>query len=588
MASDAVGGSPSAAIAAMIRKKLGGGEVDVAAVEAVSQPGSSAKKGEEKKLTHMTKGRAKGPKRRLPTTAPMQADRDVKQSTASKVRFSEPEASSPGSKPIPREKPTPLSTKSHTFPSRSGNLLVSERLAMFSGRISSNGASFTEGGSTSGRTPGGLMTTSSGALPSTMTFKAADDKLKPATPAKPAFATIKSGSKARPVSLIFPPQKSSVYERANFADDSSRTQLSYKQPPAVPQKPYIQSLGRSSYSAAVSTDTEVDVTGPLKTKRTFPQTLPNISKKPTSLLQEKPSFPISSITSAAASKPIISKPAPKPTVDGSTTVEGIPVEEKEKPVLREKPLSTLRSLFESREKPLSSSSKSGSPTGLHSKPEPPRKPPIFHSRSKSYSGSSNVGKPSLPPKPKPLFARYTSDTADRLERSTSRGTVAHDYEMPAKTLPSKPRPVSVGGPSNATAPISELLSQSQTSGVKTSSEPHETSRRLKPASKPNLYFQEDKLPGTDIKSRMTAFSRAPTRDSRPPLSMKPRVAGHSVVREPPILTLLPKPTKHETEPVVTSKFSVRDAVSNWGVPSSRNDKGSSTITILPAQTPLVS
>ncbi|KAJ8101391.1 hypothetical protein POJ06DRAFT_275109 [Lipomyces tetrasporus] len=584
MASASVGGSPSAAIAAMMRKKLGGGDVDVAAVEAVSRPGSSAKnnmanEGREKKLTHMTKGRAKGPKRRLPTTEPTQADRDEKQSTASKVRFSEPETSSPRSKPIPREKPTPLSTKSNTFSSRSGNLLVSERLAMFSGRVSSNGASFTETVSTSvSKPPDGLRTASS------VTFKAPDDKPKPATPAKPAFATIKSGDKVRPVSLIFPPQKSSVYDRTKFADDFARTELYYKQPPAVPQKPNIQSLSRSSYPAAVSKHKEVEVAGLLKATRTIPQTLPNPNSKPASLLQEKPSFPISSITSAALSKPVISKPVLKPIADGPTTNEGISVKEKEKPVLRAKPLSTLRSLFESREKPLSSLSKSGSPMGLHSKPDPPRKPPIFHSRSKSYSDSSNIGKPSVPPKPKPLFARYSSDKVDRLAHNNGGVMVAFDYELPAKAPASKPRPVSVGP---STAPISESLSQ-QSAGVKMPSEPLEASRRPKPATKSNLYKQEDKLPGADVKSRMSAFSRAPTKDSKPPLSRKPMVAGNSVVREPPILTLLPRPAKQETETVVTSKFSVRDAVSNWGVPSSRSGKGSTTITILPAQTPLVS
>ncbi|KAK9495932.1 hypothetical protein V1508DRAFT_408870 [Lipomyces doorenjongii] len=582
MASAAVGGNPSAAIAAMMRKKFGGGNVDAGALEAVTQPASSAKKeavneGLERKLSHVTKGRAKGPKRRLPTTAPLPVEKTEKQLTVNKVKFAEPETT--WTKPIPPEKPNsivPLSAKSHSFPSRSRSSLMNERLAIFTNSDSGHYSALKSLSTSVHKTHKVATTTSE---------EFSNAKPKPPTPAKPAFGTIKTGEKARPVSLIFAQQKSSIYERASFADDTARPQLAYKQRPAIPDKPKLQTLRGSSYSAVASKEKDGQDIRPLNEAQTFPQTLPNPKPKPESLVKEKSSFPISMITSAAVSKPTMSMPAPKSTAVKPTTITEISIAEKEKPVLPAKPLSTLRASFESKEEASGPSSKSWRITGLPSKPEPAGKPPIFHSRSKSYSGRSNVVKPNLPPKPKSLFARVNTDKGEKLEQKNGIAVV-HDDEIPAMAHASKPRPVSFmwGGQSGT----SQSRSEPKTPAMKPMPKPlFVATGSPKSIIGPKPFKQEDEQPETHLKSLVSVLPTAPAEDSKKPTSSKPKAAGKTVVREPPIFNLLPKPIMRETETVVTSKISVRDAVANWGAPTSTNTKGSTTITIMRAQTPLV-
>ncbi|KAK9358589.1 hypothetical protein V1504DRAFT_427549 [Lipomyces starkeyi] len=576
MASAAVGGNPTAAIAAMMRKKFGGGDVDVGAPEAVTQSASSAKteavdEGLERKLSHMTKGRAKGPKRRLPTTAPLPVEKSEKQSTANKVKFAEPETTR--SKPILREKPTsvvPLSAKSHSFPSRSRSSLMNERLAMFTNGDSGHYAPLKPLSTSVHKTDKVTTTTSD-------EFSSA--KPKPATPAKPAFGTIKAGDKARPVSLIFPPQKSSIYERASFEDDTARPQLTYKQRPAIPDKPKLQTLRGSSYLAVASKEKEGQVIGPLNEAQ---QTLPNPKPEPESLVKKKSSFPISMITSAAVSKPIMSMPAPKSIAVKPTTITEISIGEKEKPVLPAKPVSAVKLSFESKEEALGPSSKSWRPAGFPSKPEPARKPPIFHSRSKSYSGRSNVEKPMLPPKPKSLFARYNTDKGEQMEQKNDIAVV-HDDEIPRMALASKPRPVSFMWGGQSAAPISEVRTEPKIPAMKPTAKPLLVATgRPKPVIGHKPFKQDDGQPETQLKSRMNVLPSAPAEDSEKATSSKPKAAGKTIVREPPILNLLPKPIMRETETV-----SVRDAVSKWGAPTSSNTKASTKITIMRAQTPLV-
>ncbi|KAK9385673.1 hypothetical protein V1515DRAFT_607529 [Lipomyces mesembrius] len=589
MASAAVGGNPSAAIAAMMRKKFGGGDVDVGALEAVTQPASSAKKeavdeGLERKLSHMTKGRAKGPKRRLPTASPLPVEKIEKQSTANKVKFAEPETT--WTKPIPREKPTsvvPLSAKSHSFPSRSRSSLMNERLAMFTNSDSGLYAP-PKSLSTSVHKTDKVTTTTS------EDFSSANPK--PPTPAKPAFGTIKTGDKVRPVSLIFAQQKSSMYERASFADDTARPQLTYKQRPAIPDKPKLQTFRGSSYSAIDSKEKDGRVIRPLNEAHTFPQTLPNPKPKPESIVKEKSSFPISMITSAAVSKPTMSMPAPKSTAVKLTTITEISIGEKEKPVRLAKPVSTVRSSFESKEEASGPSSKSWRLTRLPLKPEPARKPPIFHSRSKSYGGRSNVVKPILPPKPESLFARVNTDKGEKLERKNDI-LVVHDDEIPAMAPApapaSKPRPVSFMWGGQSSAATSEVRSEPKTPATKPLLVATGRPKSVigpKPIG-PKPFKQEDEQPDTHLKSRMSVLPSAPAEASKKPTSSKPKAAGKTVVCEPPILNLLPNPIMRETETIVTSKISVRDAVAKWGAPTSTNTKGSTTITIMRAQTPLV-
>ncbi|KAK9488820.1 hypothetical protein V1527DRAFT_456307 [Lipomyces starkeyi] len=580
MASAAVGGNPTAAIAAIMRKKFGGGDVDVGAPEAVvTQSASSAKTeavdgGLERKLSHMTKGRAKGPKRRLPTTAPLPVEKSEKQSTASKVKFAEPETT--WSKPILREKPTSvmrLSAKSHSFPSRSRSSLMNERLAMFTNGDSGHYAPLKPLSTSVHKTDKVTTTTSE-------EFSSA--KPKPATPAKPSFGTIKAGDKARPVSLIFPQQKSSIYQRASFEDDPARPQLTYKQRPAIPDKPKLHTLRGSSYLAVASKKKEGQIIVPLNEAQAFPQTLPNPKPEPLSLVKEKSSFPISMITSAAVSKPIMSMPAPKSTAVKPTNITEISIGEKEKPVLPAKPVSAVKLSFESKEEASGPSSKSWRPAAFPSKPEPARKPPIFHSRSKSYSGRNNVEKPMLPPKPKSLFARYNTDKGEQMEQKNGIAVV-HDDEIPRMVLASKPRPVSFMWGGQSAAPISEVRSEPKIPAMKqTGKQLLVATGRPKPVIGHKPFKQDDGQPETQLKSRMSVLPSAPAEDSEKAAPSKPKAAGKTVVREPPILNLLPKPIMRETETV-----SVRDAVSKWGAPTSTNTKASTTITIMRAQTPLV-
>ncbi|KAK9374836.1 uncharacterized protein V1513DRAFT_444566 [Lipomyces chichibuensis] len=581
MASAAVGGNPTAAIAAMMRKKFGGGDVDVA-LEAVTQPASSVKKessdnGMERKLSHMTKGRAKGPKRRLPTTAPLPVNKSERQPMANKVKFAEPETTR--SKPIAPEKPSvvPLSAKSHSFPSRSRSSLVNERLAIFTNSDSGHDARL-KSLSTSVHKADKVATTTSEEFSSA--------KPKPATPAKPMFGTIKAGDKARPVSLIFSQQKSSIYERAIFVDDTARPQLTSKQRPVIPDKPKLHTLRGSSYSAVASIEKDGKDIRPLNEAQTFPQTFPNPKPKPESLLKKKSSFPISMITSAAVSKPTMSMPAPKSSAVKPTSITEI-IGEKEKPVLPAKSVSAVKSAFESKEEAPGPSSQSWRPTGSPPKPVPARKPPIFHSRSKSYSGRSNVEKPILPPKPKLLFAKYNADKGDKLERESDIA-VAHDDEIPAMAPASKSRPVSFTWGGQSAAATSEIRSEPKTPAMNPTPKPLLVAAGTpkpviwpKPiATKP--FKQEDEKPESHLKSQMSVLPSAPAEDSKKPTSSKPKAAGKTVVREPPILNLLPKPIMRETETV-----SVRDAVSKWGAPTATNTKGSTTISIMRAQTPLV-
>ncbi|KAK9367704.1 hypothetical protein V1509DRAFT_135316 [Lipomyces kononenkoae] len=572
MASTVVGGHPSAAIAAMMRKKLGGGDVDDATLEQITQSASAKKTvavdkvGQEVKLTHMTKGRAKGPKRRLPTTTAQAVENNEKQS---------PEMGSTRSIPASAAKPVtiaPLSAKSHSFPSGPRSSLVSERLAMFSGSDSGS-REVPKNGSTSVAKTYQVPMTTSVASKSATTFNTAADKPKPATPAKPAFGVIKSGDKARPVSLIFPPTKSSEHEHVDQIADQEPT---YKPRPVIPGKPKLQTLRGSSYSAVVSTrPKEGEATGPLKKMQSLPLSSPTPKPKPESLMRDRHWDTKSAMTSATAAAP---KPPFKSTpqlkvndVKAKQAMAETSLNEKQQPMLRPKPVSIVKSVFESKEKAADLSSTSWrSP----SKPEPAKKPPIFHSRSKSYGGRSNIERPTLPPKPKALFSRYNTGEEEKVEDRKT-GAVVHDHEMPAKSPASKLQPVSFllgGRPAGSASEVSF-------------SEPKTKAVRIPP--KPLLEATERPRPAT-IPRMSDDMSSAPTQNIKPPLPSKPKSKWSTVVRDPPILSILPKPAVREHEPVVPSKISVRDRVSNWGVASSTTSKGSTTITMLRAQTPLVS
>ncbi|KAK9241168.1 hypothetical protein V1525DRAFT_205 [Lipomyces kononenkoae] len=591
MAATAFGGNPSAAIAAMMRKKLGGGDIDVTTttLEVVTRPASAKKTaiddGQEVKLTHMTKGRAKGPKRRLPTTATaLPVASSEKQSTANKVKFAKSEISSTRSTPTLTEKPatiTPLSTKSYSFPSGPRNSLVSQRSAMFSSSDSSASGARSKNASTSAAKAYQVPTTTSGPSKSAMTFNATADKPKPTTAAKPAFGVLKSGDKARPVSLIFPPQKSSEYE--HVVDHTTRQQPpTYKQRPVIPDKPKLQALRGSSYSATVSTTKEVEAPGPLKKMQSFPVPSPKPKPKPESLMNDRRWDSKSGMTTAAAEKPLFMS-TPALTLKAASSID----DKKQQPILRPKPVSIVKSIFESKE-----DAPELSPTSWRSppKPDPARKPSIFHSRSKSYSGHSNIERPTLPPKPKALFSRHNTDEEEKVAHKNI-AAVVHNHEMSAIAPATKPRSVSFLWGGRSVAPTSEAsFSQPKATALGIWPKPLlEATGRPVPATEPKIYKQKDSLREESLISRTSDLPSASTQNTKPPRPSKPKPAGSTVVREPPILAILPKPVVREHEPVVSSKLSVRDRVSNWEVPSSTaSTKGSTTITMLRAQTPLVS
>ncbi|KAK9468405.1 hypothetical protein V1512DRAFT_289897 [Lipomyces arxii] len=260
-------GAPHAALAAMMRRKLGGGDGDIdeskigSVDDALSAKRRSA--GNDVKLVHMTKGRARGPKRRLPTAAPAVDEVTV-------------HVAGPAKPPKPSLK---------QISGVAAGASVSERMAMFG------------------------------------------DKPKP--PSKPQFATVKLGERSRPVSTMFKSinldaPMPELDEKLDVGVSKAEDKLKFKDEVGLKEKPESQEMpkleekpelvakesvvgkGGSDLSLKV-VESEAHTVSTLESEKPVPSSRPISSVwtmfEPKSDLDSKPIF-----TKRALSVPVSSTP----------------------------------------------------------------------------------------------------------------------------------------------------------------------------------------------------------------------------------------------------------------------------------------